>query len=79
MCICSALKPTKAASNHERTGLVGLRSPHLSGLYVLSVKPIGAAKLGVVGFINTLKLEGKKDNIHVNALAPVAWTRMTAI
>ena len=33
---------------------------------------------GVVGFINTLKLEGQKDNIHVNALAPVAWTRMTS-
>jgi len=33
--------------------------------------------LGVVGFMNTLKLEGQKDNIHINALAPVAWTRMT--
>ncbi len=38
----------------------------------------GAAKLGVVGLINTLKLEGQKDNIHLNALAPVAWTRMTS-
>jgi len=37
----------------------------------------GAAKLAVVGFMNTLKLEGQKDNIHVNALAPVAFTRMT--
>lgn len=38
----------------------------------------GAAKLGVVGFINTLKIEGQKDNIRANALAPVAFTRMTA-
>lgn len=38
----------------------------------------GAAKLGVVGFINTLKLEGQKDNIRCNALAPVAYTRMTS-
>jgi NAD(P)-dependent dehydrogenase (short-subunit alcohol dehydrogenase family) len=38
----------------------------------------GAAKLGVVGFINTLKLEGQKDNIRCNALAPVAFTRMTS-
>lgn len=27
--------------------------------------------------MNTLKLEGQKDNIRVNALAPVAATRMT--
>ncbi len=36
-----------------------------------------AAKLAVVGFMNTLVLEGKKYNIHVNALAPAAATRMT--
>jgi len=38
----------------------------------------GAAKLAVIGFMNTLKLEGAKNNIHVNAIAPVAATRMTA-
>ena len=38
----------------------------------------GAGKLGVVGFINTLKLEGQKYNIHANALAPIAATRMTS-
>jgi len=37
----------------------------------------GAAKLGLVGFMNTLKLEGAKDNIKVNAISPVAATRMT--
>jgi NAD(P)-dependent dehydrogenase (short-subunit alcohol dehydrogenase family) len=37
----------------------------------------GAAKLSLVGFMNTLKLEGAKDNIKVNAIAPVAGTRMT--
>jgi len=37
----------------------------------------GAAKLGIVGFMNTLKLEGAKDNIKVNAISPVAATRMT--
>jgi NAD(P)-dependent dehydrogenase (short-subunit alcohol dehydrogenase family) len=37
----------------------------------------GAAKLSLVGFMNSLKLEGQKNNIHVNAIAPVAATRMT--
>src|SRR5580692_11981847 len=37
----------------------------------------GAAKLGLVGFMNSLKLEGAKDNIKVNAICPVAATRMT--
>src|SRR5882672_3803776 len=37
----------------------------------------GAAKLSLVGFMNTLKLEGAKDNIKVNAICPVAGTRMT--
>ena len=35
------------------------------------------AKLAVVGFMNALRLEGQKYNIMVNALAPVAGTRMT--
>jgi NAD(P)-dependent dehydrogenase (short-subunit alcohol dehydrogenase family) len=37
----------------------------------------GAAKLGIIGFMNTLKLEGQKNNIHVNAICPMAATRMT--
>ncbi len=35
-----------------------------------------AAKMAVVGFMNTLKLEGARNNIVVNALAPLAATRI---
>ena len=37
----------------------------------------GAAKMAMVGLMNTLHLEGAKYNIHVNCLAPVAGTAMT--
>ena len=37
----------------------------------------GAAKMALVGFMNSLKIEGAKNNIHTNAIAPVAATRMT--
>ncbi|HNV54066.1 MAG TPA: SDR family NAD(P)-dependent oxidoreductase, partial [Pseudomonadales bacterium] len=35
-----------------------------------------AAKLGMVGFMNTLRLEGAKHNVYTNSLAPAALTRM---
>ena len=37
----------------------------------------GAGKLGVVGIMNTLKIEGAKYDIKVNAVCPIAATRMT--
>lgn len=37
----------------------------------------GAAKMAVLGLMNTLVLEGAKNDIRVNALAPTAGTRMT--
>ncbi len=37
----------------------------------------GAAKAGLVGLMNVLAIEGQRNNIRVNAISPIARTRMT--
>lgn len=79
--LLGTVKPTKAVfpiMKEQGYGRIMVTSSS-SGLYGnFGQTNYGAAKLGVVGFINTLKLEGQKDNIRCNALAPVAYTRMTS-
>lgn len=49
-----------------------------SGLYGnFGQSNYGAAKMAMLGFMNTLHLEGIKHNIRVNCLAPTAGTAMT--
>jgi hypothetical protein len=49
-----------------------------SGLYGnFGQSNYGAAKMAVVGLMNTLHLEGAKSDIRVNCLAPGAGTAMT--
>ena len=36
-----------------------------------------AAKMGLIGFMNTVKLEAGKHNIKVNTISPIAATRLT--
>ena len=49
-----------------------------SGLYGnFGQSNYGAAKMALVGLMNTLHLEGAKNNIRVNCLAPAAGTAMT--
>jgi NAD(P)-dependent dehydrogenase (short-subunit alcohol dehydrogenase family) len=69
-----AVWPIMSEQNYGR--IVMTTSP--SGLFGnFGQANYGAAKLGLVGFMNTLKIEGAKNNIRVNAIAPVAATRMT--
>ncbi len=78
--LMGTVKPTKAvweimkAQNYGRI-VVTTSSSGLYGNFGQS--NYGAAKLGIVGFMNTIKLEGQKNNVHINAISPVAATRMT--
>jgi NAD(P)-dependent dehydrogenase (short-subunit alcohol dehydrogenase family) len=48
-----------------------------SGLYGnFGQSNYGAAKLALVGFMQTLAIEGKKYDIRVNCIAPTAYTQM---
>lgn len=72
--VTSAVWPIMKEQNFGR--IVMTTSP--SGLFGnFGQANYGAAKLGLVGLMNTLKIEGAKNNIHTNAIAPVAITRMT--
>ena len=69
-----AVWPVMVEQNYGR--IVMTTSP--TGLYGnFGQTNYGAAKLGQVGLMNTLKIEGQKNNIRVNTMAPVAATRMT--
>ncbi|MEO1013843.1 MAG: SDR family NAD(P)-dependent oxidoreductase [Pseudomonadota bacterium] len=49
-----------------------------SGLHgIFGQANYGAAKAGMIGFMNALHLEGAKYNIRINLLSPSARTRMT--
>jgi NAD(P)-dependent dehydrogenase (short-subunit alcohol dehydrogenase family) len=71
---------TKAVWSHMREAGYGrvVVTTSSSGLFGnFGQANYGAAKLGVVGLMRTLAIEGAKYDIRVNAIAPVAHTRMT--
>lgn len=69
-----AVWDTMRAQNYGRI----LMTASSTGLYGnFGQTNYGAAKLGLAGFTKSLYLEGAKNNIKVNTLAPVAGTRMT--
>jgi 3-hydroxy-3-methylglutaryl CoA synthase/NAD(P)-dependent dehydrogenase (short-subunit alcohol dehydrogenase family)/putative sterol carrier protein len=77
----------KGAYNVTRPAFIKMRENRF-GRIVLTTSAAGlygnfgqtnysAAKTGLIGFMNTLKLEGEKHDIRVNTVAPVAATRLT--
>src|SRR6202046_494195 len=78
--LMGTVKPTKAVWEIMRAQNYGriVVTTSSSGLYGnFGQSNYGAAKLGIIGFMNTIKLEGQKNNVHINAISPVAATRMT--
>ncbi|MBQ0960020.1 SDR family NAD(P)-dependent oxidoreductase [Ideonella sp. 4Y11] len=71
---CKAVWEIMRAQNHGRI----VMTTSSSGLYGnFGQSNYGAAKMALVGLMQTLSLEGAKNNIRVNCLAPTAATRMT--
>ncbi len=71
---------TKAVWEHMRNQNYGriVFTTSSSGLFGnFGQSNYGAAKMAVVGLMQTLSIEGAKNDIRVNCLAPTAATRMT--
>ncbi len=73
---CVTQPAVKAMKENEYGRIVFTAST--SGLYGnFGQTNYGAAKMGVVGIMNSLKLELSKYDIKINTIAPTAWSRMT--
>ena len=78
--LMGAVNCTKAVWEIMRTQNYGrvVMTTSSSGLYGnFGQANYGAAKMALVGLMQTLAIEGRKSDIRVNCLAPTAHTRMT--